>query len=115
MNIKPIRNEKDLKRALSRIDKIIDIKKGTPEFDELEVLTTLVEAYENLHHEIEPPDPVEAIKFRLEQKGLRSTDLTPIIGGRNRVSEVLSRKRPLSLRMIRNLHKSLRIPYESLI
>lgn len=64
MNIKPIRNEKDLKRALSRIDKIIDIKKGTPEFDELEVLTTLVEAYENLHHEIEPPDPVEAIKFR---------------------------------------------------
>jgi HTH-type transcriptional regulator / antitoxin HigA len=115
MNIKPVRNEKDLKRALSRIDRIIDAKKGSPEFDELEVLTTLVEAYENLHHEIEPPDPVEAIKFRMEQKGLRNTDLTSIMGGKNRVSEVLLRKRPLSLRMIRNLHKSLRIPYESLM
>jgi HTH-type transcriptional regulator/antitoxin HigA len=115
MNIKPIRNESDLRRALSRIDKIIDAKSGTPEFDELEVLSTLVEAYENLHHEIEPPDPVEAIKFRMEQQGLRNTDLAPIMGGKNRVSEVLSRKRPLSLGMIRRLHKSLRIPYESLM
>jgi HTH-type transcriptional regulator / antitoxin HigA len=115
MNIKPIRTENDLRRALVRIDTIIDAKKGSPEFDELEVLSTLVEAFENQHHEIQPPDPVEAIKFRMEQQGLRNTDLVPIMGGKNRVSEVLSRKRPLSLNMIRRLHKSLRIPYESLL
>jgi HTH-type transcriptional regulator/antitoxin HigA len=115
MNIKPIRNEKDLKKALFRIDKIIDSKPGTPKYDELEILSTLVEAYENKHYPIDPPDPVEAIKFRMEQMGLKQVDLAPIMGGKNRVSEVLSRKRSLSLRMIRNLHKKLKIPADSLI
>lgn len=115
MIVKPIRNEKDLKQALKRIDKIIDAAKGTADYDELEVLTTLVESYEAVHHPIDPPDPVEAIKFRMEQQGLRSADIAPLMGGKSRVSEVLSRKRPLSLTMIRNLHRSLRIPYASLI
>jgi HTH-type transcriptional regulator/antitoxin HigA len=115
MGIKPIRNGKDLKQALARIDEIIDAAKGTAEYDELEVITTLIESYEALHHPIDPPDPVEAIKFRMEQQGLRSMDLAPLMGGKNRVSEVLSRNRPLSLKMIRNLHRSLNIPYESLI
>ena len=115
MNVKPVRNEKDLKAALSRIDAIIDAGKGTPEYDELEILTTLVDVYENKHHAIDPPDPVEAIKFRMEQQGLRSVDLAPLMGGKNRVSEVLSRRRPLSLKMIRTLHRSLHIPYESLM
>ena len=113
--IKPIRNEKDLKKALARIDVLIDSKRGTPEYDELEVLSTLVEAYEERHHPIDPPDPVEAIKFRMEQMGIKQSDLAPYMGGRNRVSEVLSRKRPLSLRMIRNLHKHFHIPSDSLI
>jgi HTH-type transcriptional regulator/antitoxin HigA len=115
MKITPIRNEKGLQRVLMRIDEIIDAKKGTAEYDELDVLSTLVEAYENQHHQIDPPDPIEAIKFRMEQQGLRSVDLAPIMGGKNRVSEVLSRKRPLSLKMIRSLHQSLNIPYESLM
>ena len=115
MNIKPIRNEKDLKRALVRIDEIIDSKPGTSQYDELEILSILVETYENKHYQIDPPDPVEAIKFRMEQMGLKQVDLAPLMGGKNRVSEVLSRKRALNLRMIRNLHKKLRIPAESLI
>jgi HTH-type transcriptional regulator/antitoxin HigA len=115
MKVKPIRNEKDLKAALARIDEIIDAPKGTPKYDELEVLTTLVEFYEDRYHAIDPPDPVEAIQFRMEQMGLRRLDLAPIMGGKNRVSEVLSRRRPLSLKMIRSLHRSLHIPYESLM
>ena len=115
MNVKPVRNETDLKRTLKRIDQIIEAKKGSTEYDELEVLTTLVEAYENMHHVIDPPEPVEAIKFRMEQQGLKSIDLAPLMGGKNRVSEVLANKRPLSLRMIRNLHNKLHIPYESLM
>ena len=115
MEIKPIRTEKDLKKALLRVDEIIDAVEGTSERDELEILSTLVEAYENLHHPIDPPDPVEAIKFRMGQQGLRNIDLAPLMGGKNRVSEVLSRRRPLSLRMIRKLHRSLNIPYESLM
>jgi HTH-type transcriptional regulator/antitoxin HigA len=115
MIVKPIRNEKDLKQSLARIDSIIDAAKGTAEYDELEILTTLVESYESSHHPIDPPDPVEAIKFRMEQQGLRNQDLALLMGGKSRVSEVLSRRRPLSLTMIRNLHRSLHIPYESLI
>ncbi|MGA2507476.1 MAG: DNA-binding protein [Chitinispirillaceae bacterium] len=115
MNVKPIRTENDLKQALARIDGIIDARKGTPEYDELDLLSTLVEAYENRHHPVFPPDPVEAIKFRMEQEGLRRADLAPLMGGKNRVSEVLSRKRRLSLTMIRALHRSLHIPYESLM
>jgi len=111
----PIRTKNDLKAALARIDEIIDAKHGTAEYDELEVLSILVEAYENRHTPIPPPSPVEAIKFRMDQMGLRQTDIAGLMGGKNRVSEVLARKRPLSLRMIRNLHKHLKIPTDCLV
>lgn len=115
MNVKPVRNKSDLRNALARIDKIIDAKRGTPEYDELEVLSILVEAYEEKHCPIPPPDPVEAIKFRMDQSGLKQADIAKYLGGKSRASEVLSRKRPLSLRMIRNLHKNLHIPSDSLL
>ncbi len=115
MNIRPIRNKRDLKKSLARIDVIIDSEPGTSEYDELDVLSTLVEAYEDKHYPIDPPDPVEAIKFRMEQKGLKQVDLAPLMGGANRVSEVLTRKRGLSLKMIRNLNMKLGIPLESLL
>jgi HTH-type transcriptional regulator / antitoxin HigA len=115
MNIKPIRSKKDLSEALARIDELIDAKPGAPEYDELEILSTLVEAYEEKHCPILPPDPVEAIKFRMDQLGLKQADIAKYFGGKNRASEVLSRKRPLSLRMIRNLHINLKIPSDSLL
>lgn len=115
MNLKPIRTKKDLKSALARIDQIIDAKHGTAEYDELEILTTLVESYEAKHCPIPPPDPVEAIIFRMEQLGLKQSDLAKYVGGKNRASEILSRKRQLSLRMIRSLHKNLKIPSDSLL
>jgi HTH-type transcriptional regulator / antitoxin HigA len=115
MNLKPIRYKKDLSEALARIDELIDAKTGTPEYDELEILSTLVEAYEEKHCPIPPPDPVEAIKFRMDQLGLKQSDIAKYLGGKNRASEVLSRKRPLSLRMIRNLHLYLKIPSDSLL
>ncbi len=115
MNLKPIRTKKDLKNALLRIDKIIDAKQGTPEYDELEILSTLVESFEERHCPVSPPDPVEAIKFRMDQMGLKQTDVARYFGGKNRASEVLSRKRPLSLRMVRNLRLNLRIPSDSLL
>jgi len=115
MNVKPIRTPKDLREALARIDEIIDAKHGTPEYDELEVLSTLVEAFEEKHCAVPPPDPVEAIKFRMDQLGLKQADIAKQLGGRNRASEVLARKRPLSLRMIRNLHTHLHIPSDSLL
>ncbi|MUK38856.1 DNA-binding protein [Aliivibrio fischeri] len=118
MNIKPIRTKDDYKAAMARIS---ELTSGDPdalpdiEFDELEILTTLAEAYENVHYKIEAPDPVEAIKFRMEQLGLSDSDLTPILGQRSRVTEILKRKRRLSLSMIRNLNSKLNIPLESLI
>jgi HTH-type transcriptional regulator/antitoxin HigA len=115
MNVKPIRSRKDLNEAISRIDEIIDSKYGTPEYDELEVLSTLVEAYEEKHCPIPPPDPVEAIKFRMDQLGLKQADIAKYLGGKSRASEVLARKRSLSLRMIRNLHYKLHIPSDSLL
>jgi HTH-type transcriptional regulator / antitoxin HigA len=115
MNLKPIRNKKDLSEALARIDELIDAKPGAPEYDELEILSTLVEVYEEKHCPIPPPDPVEAIKFRMDQLGLKQSDIARYLGGKNRASEVLSRKRPLSLRMIRNLHINLKIPSDSLL
>jgi HTH-type transcriptional regulator / antitoxin HigA len=115
MNLKPIRSKKDLREALARIDELIDAKPGVPEYDELEILSTLVEAYEEKHCPILPPDPVEAIKFRMDQLGLKQADIAKYFGGKNRASEVLSRKRPLSLRMIRNLHINLKIPSDSLL
>ena len=115
MNLKPIRNKRDLSEALARIGGLIDVKPGAPEYDELEILSTLVEAYEEKHCPIPPPDPVEAIKFRMDQLGLKQADIAKYLGGKNRASEVLSRKRPLSLRMIRNLHMNLKIPSDSLL
>lgn len=115
MSIKPIRSEKDLGDALRRIDEIIDASEGSAEYDELEILSTLVEAYEEKTHPVYPPDPVEAIKFRMDQLGLRPVDVAELFGGKSRVSEVLSRKRPLTLKMIRNLHSDLKIPAESLL
>ena len=115
MKIKPIRNDDDLRAALRRLDAVFQAKVGTPEADEMEVLVTLIEAYENKHYPISPPDPVEAIKFRMEQQGLTLRDLEAYIGQSGRVSEVLNRKRPLSLRMVKRLHDGLRIPYESLL
>jgi HTH-type transcriptional regulator / antitoxin HigA len=115
MKIKPVKTEKDYKSVLEVIRNLWDADPNTPEGDTLEVLITLIEAYEEKHYHIDPPDPVEAIKFRMEQKGLRKIDLAHIMGGKNRVSEVLSRKKPLTLRMIRNLHNEMGIPYESLV
>jgi HTH-type transcriptional regulator / antitoxin HigA len=115
MNLKPIHTKKDLTGALARIDELIDAKHGTPEYDELEILTTLVEVYEEKHYPILPPDPVEAIKFRMDQMGLKQSDISKYFGGKSRASEVLSRKRPLSLRMMRNLHKNFHIPSDSLL
>ncbi|MBV5279415.1 MAG: DNA-binding protein [Campylobacteraceae bacterium] len=115
MNIIPIRTEADYDAVLARIDTLMDAKFGTPEGDELDVLVTLVEACEAKHYPMLPCDPIEAIKFRMDQMGLELKDLTPIIGSRSKVSEVLNHKRKLSINMIRNLHKQLTIPYESLM
>ena len=115
MTIKPIRNEGDLKRVFRRLEKIFQAKEGTTQADERDVLVTLVEVYENKHYNFGPADPVEAIKFRMEQEGLTPRDLEPFIGPSGRVSEVLNRTRPLSLRMVKQLHEGLKIPYESLL
>lgn len=115
MNIKPIRNDDDLRAAFTRLEVIFQASEGSSEADEMEVLVALVEAYENRHYPIGPADPVEAIKFRMEQQGLVAKDLEPYIGSSGRVSEVLNRKRALSLRMIKRLHDGLRIPYDSLL
>jgi len=115
MNIQPIHDDADLARAFSRIEELWAAADGTPEADELEVLSILIEKYEDEHYPIAPSDPVEAIKFRMEQQGLTQRDLEPYIGSSGRVSEVLNRKRKLSLNMIRRLHEGLKIPYESLL
>jgi HTH-type transcriptional regulator / antitoxin HigA len=115
MTIKPIKTERHHQKALREIEKLWDAKPNTPKGDRLDVLVTLVEAFERKHYEIAPPDPIEAIKFRMEQLGLKTTDLAKILGGRSRVSEVLNRKRNLSLEMMRSLHKHLSIPAESLL
>jgi len=114
MNIKPIKSEKDYIAALNQIESLMDAKPNTPQMDELEIFTTLVEAYEAQHYVIDAPDPIEAIKFRMEQEGLKQKDLVNIIGSKSRVSEILNRKRKLTIEMIRNLHKQLHIPIESL-
>jgi HTH-type transcriptional regulator/antitoxin HigA len=115
MNIRPIRNDEDLQVAFRRLEAVFQADEQTPEADERDVLVTLVEAYENRHYGFGPADPVEAIKFRMEQQGLTARDLEPFIGPSGRVSEVLNRKRRLSLRMIKSLHQGLKIPYESLL
>ena len=115
MNIKPIRNDKDLQNAFCRLEGIFQAQEGTSEADEMEILVTLIEAYENKNYPIGPPDPIEAIKFRMDQQGLKAKDLELFIGSSGRVSEILNHKRPLSLRMIKRLHDGLNIPYESLL
>ena len=115
MNIFPIRTENDYDAVLVCIDQLMNAQLGTPEGDELDILVTLVEAYETKHYAMPVCDPVEAIKFRMEQMGLEPKDLTSIIGSRSKVSEVLNHKRQLSISMIRNLHAKLHVPYESLI
>ncbi|GLI38219.1 transcriptional regulator [Geobacter hydrogenophilus] len=115
MEIKPIKNETDYQAALEEIESLFDAAPDTPEGDRLEVLTTLVEAYEERHYSIPMPDPIEAIAYHMESRGLTRRDLEPFIGSRARVSEILNRKRPLTMEMIRNLHKGLGIPAEVLI
>ena len=113
--LKPIRSKADYENALSEAARLWGAKTGTPSGDRLDVLATLIDAYEAEHHPIDPPDPVEAIKFRMEQQGLTRRDLQPFIGTRTRVAEVLNRKRSLSITMIRRLHQGLGISAEVLI
>ena len=115
MNIKPIKNEIDYEQALTRLEVIFDAKKGSLQGDELEVLGILIEKYENEHFPIDLPDPIEAIKFRMEQMGYNQSDLAKVVGLKSRASEILNRKRKLSLEMIRQLHESLKIPTNVLI
>jgi HTH-type transcriptional regulator/antitoxin HigA len=115
MHIKPVRTSKDHRAALAEVERLWDAKAGTPERDRLEVLVTLIEAFEAKNHPIPPPDPIEAILFRLDQLDFDRKDLEPLIGSRARVSEVLSGRRNLSLEMIRRLHRRLGIPAEILI
>ncbi len=115
MNIKPIRNEVDYEKALERLEAIFDAKPNTPEGDELEILSLLVDKYEKDNFPIEAPDPIEAVKFRMKQLGLKQKDLAKTIGLKSRVSEILNKKRKLSLTMIRKLHDHLNIPTHILI
>ncbi len=113
--LKPIRTKADHKAALAEIEALWGARAGTPRGDRLDVLATLIDAYEAERFPIDPPDPVEAIKFRMEQQGLTRRDLEAIIGSRTRIAEILNRKRPLSIGMIRRLHEHLGIPAEVLI
>ncbi len=115
MKLKPIKNDRELNRALKRIDELWGAKPNTPKGDELDILMLIVEKYEDEHYAIPASDPIEAIKFLMDQNGLLRKDLVPYIGTSGRVSEVLSRKRNLTLAMIRKLHEGLKIPYECLI
>lgn len=115
MTIKPIKTERDYRKALKEIENLWDAKPNTSMGDRLDVLVTLVEAYEQKHYQVDPPDPIEAIKFRMEQLDLKPSDLAKILGGRSRVSEVLNKKRKLTVEMMRSLRKHLAIPAESLL
>jgi len=115
VEIRPIRTKADYRAALREIETLMFARADTPGGERLDVLATLVEAYEKKHYRLDLPDPVEAIKFRMEQSGLGPKDLVPMIGQINRVYEILNRKRPLTLQMIRRLHRDLGIPAESLI
>ncbi len=115
MEIKPIKSEADYDAAVVEIEGLMGAEPDTPEGDRLDILATLVEAYEARHHQIDPPDPIDAIRFRMEQAGLGRKDIEPLIGGRGRVSEIFSGRRRLTLPMIRKLHAALGIPAEVLI
>ncbi len=115
MNIRPIKTKKDYEAALKRIDKLFNAKPNTPSGDELEILVTLVEVYENKKFNIASPNPVEAIKFRMEQLGLKQSDIAETVGGKNRASEILNGKRELTVKMMRELRRKYNIPAESLL
>lgn len=115
MKIAPIRDEKDYQKALDRLENIFDAKRGTEEGDELEILSILIDRYENENFPIGMPDPIEAIKFRMEQMGMKQKDLAEVVGFKSRVSEILNKKRKLTLDMIRKLNTTLHIPTEVLI
>ena len=115
MKIKVIKTEEDYKAALERLEEIFQAPENTPEGDEAELLSVLIEKYEDENFPISAPDPIEAIKFRMEQTGMSKKELADIIGYRSRVSEILNKKRKLSIDMIRNLHRKLKIPYEVLL
>ena len=114
-DVKPIRSEADYEGTLAEVERLWGAKSGTPGGDRLDVLATLIDAWENEHHPMDPPDPIEAIKFRMEQQNLTRKDLEGILGTRTRVAEVLNRRRGLSINMIRRLHKELGIPADVLI
>lgn len=114
-DVKPIRTKRDYEAALAEIERLWGAKRGTPRGDRLDVIATLIDAYEGEHFPIDPPDPIEAIEFRMEQRGLTRRDLEPLIGTRTRVAEILNRKRSLSIGMIRRLHAALGIPADVLI
>ena len=115
MKITPIKNEKDYQNALNRLEEIFDAKKGTEQGDELEILSILIDRYENENFPIGMPDPIEAIKFRMEQMGMKQKDLAEVVGFKSRVSEILNKKRKLTLEMIRKLNTTLHIPTEVLV
>jgi HTH-type transcriptional regulator/antitoxin HigA len=115
MKVKVIKTEEEYNLALKRLEVIFDAPADSKEGDEAELLTVLIEKYEDEHYPIDAPDPIEAIKFRMEQMDMDNSDLAKVIGYKSRVSEIFNRKRKLTLKMIRNLHEKLKIPYESLI
>lgn len=115
MNVKVIKSEKEYDQALKRLDVIFDAPPDTPKGDEAELLVILIEKYEDENYPIEAPDPIEAIKFRMEQMNMKKKDLATVLGYRSRVTEILNKRRKLTLKMIRNLHNKMNIPYESLI
>jgi len=115
MNIKPIKNGKDYQQTLERLEVIFDAKKGTEKGDELEILSILIDKYESDNFPIGMPDPIEAIKFRMEQMGMKQKDLAEIVGFKSRVSEILNKKRKLTLEMIRKISSLLRIPTDVLV
>jgi len=115
MKLKPVKNKKDYQQALARLEVIFDAKKDTAERDELEILGILIDRYENEHFPIDLPDPIEAIKFRMEQMVYTQSDLAKVVGLKSRASEILSKKRKLSLDMIRQIHDKLNIPTDVLI
>lgn len=115
MDIKPIKTEQDYNSAIKRIEELWGSKKDTPIGDELDLLVTLVESYEMKHFPIAPPDPIDAIKFRMEQMGMTKEDMIKYLGSQSRVSEILNRKRKLTLKMVKSLHKGLKIPAEILL
>ena len=115
MDVRPIKTKRDYRRALKEIEGLMGARRGSADGDRLDVLVTLVEAWEARHYPLDLPDPIEAIRYHMEQQGLAPKDLVPFIGSRNRVYEVLGRKRPLTLKMVWRLHTGLGIPAESLI